>query len=306
MTTEVRSTVLNSPVPHPERVTLARDWGSTPLGHPHAWSAALKTLCEVIDGSAQPMFIVWGSQRVLIHNQAYAPILAQKHPGALGRPFLEVWSEIRDELSPLVERAYAGEAVRMDDITLMMCRRGVVEEAHFAFSYTPIRGEHGRVEGFFCACWETTEQVLAERERRAVEERLIKPRYEIHVRTDQYEAHWRTTAFEELRYGHQRQPWIGARGADPGTRARAWCAAFVNAVLERSGRRGSRSLAAGSFEGWGVGLKEPALGCIATKKRGNSSWRRHIGFVVGANASTVYLLCKIEVSLRHGFAPSES
>ncbi|CAO4193931.1 Sensor histidine kinase RcsC [Methylorubrum extorquens] len=172
MTAEFRSTVLNSPVPHHERVTLARDWGSTPLGHPHAWPAALKTLCEVIDGSAQPMFIVWGPQRVLIYNQAYAPILAQKHPGALGRPFLEVWFEISDELSPLVERAYAGEAVRMDDITLMMRRRGVVEEAHFAFSYTPIRGEHGQVEGFFCACWETTEQVLAERERRAVEERL--------------------------------------------------------------------------------------------------------------------------------------
>lgn len=68
MSAEVRSTVLNSPVPQPERVTLARDWGSTPLGHPHAWPAALKTLCEVIDGSAQPMFIVWGPQRVLIHT----------------------------------------------------------------------------------------------------------------------------------------------------------------------------------------------------------------------------------------------
>lgn len=51
------------------------------------------------------MFIVWGPERILIHNEAYTSILAQKHPGALGRPFLDVWSEIRDQLTPLVERA---------------------------------------------------------------------------------------------------------------------------------------------------------------------------------------------------------
>lgn len=68
----------------------------------------------------------------------------------------------------------------------------------------------------------------------------------------------------------------------------AWCAAFVNAMLERAGHRGSRSLAARSFEGWGVGLKEPALGCIATKKRGTSSWQGHTFFVVGANGTQVF------------------
>lgn len=72
--------------------------------------------------------------------------------------------------------------------------------------------------------------------------------------------------------------------------ATAWCAAFTNAMLERAGRRGSRSLAARSFEGWGVGLTEPALGCIATKKRGNSSWQGHVGFVVGANKDQIFLL----------------
>ncbi|UMY16675.1 TIGR02594 family protein [Methylobacterium organophilum] len=72
------------------------------------------------------------------------------------------------------------------------------------------------------------------------------------------------------------------------TDSTAWCAAFVNAMLERAGHRGSRSLAARSFEGWGVGLKEPVLGAIATKKRGNSAWQGHTFFVVGANKDTVF------------------
>jgi len=74
------------------------------------------------------------------------------------------------------------------------------------------------------------------------------------------------------------------------TDSTAWCAAFVNAVLERAGHRGSRSLAARSFESWGVGLPAPALGAIATKKRGNSSWQGHTGLVVGANKDQVFLL----------------
>jgi len=41
---------------------------------------------------------------------------------------------------------------------------------------------------------------------------------------------------------------------------------------------------------WGVGLPAPALGAIATKKRGNSSWQGHTGLVVGANKDQVFLL----------------
>ena len=74
------------------------------------------------------------------------------------------------------------------------------------------------------------------------------------------------------------------------TDSTAWCAAFVNAMLERAGHRGSRSLAARSFENWGTGLKEPVLGCIATKKRAGSSWQGHTGYVVGASKDQVFLL----------------
>jgi uncharacterized protein (TIGR02594 family) len=70
----------------------------------------------------------------------------------------------------------------------------------------------------------------------------------------------------------------------------AWCAAFVGAQLRRSGIAPSSSLAARSYEQWGVGLQAPAFGCIATKRRAGLSWQGHVGFVVGANESKVYLL----------------
>jgi len=146
------------------------DWPATSLGPTSAWSQALRTLVSVMLGSSQPMFIAWGPERILLYNDGYAEILANKHPAALGRDFLEVWSEIRDDLVPIVEQAYAGHPVHMGDITLFMMRRGFREEAHFAFSYTPVRDETGTVAGFFCPCIETTAQVMAER-RQAAEKR---------------------------------------------------------------------------------------------------------------------------------------
>jgi uncharacterized protein (TIGR02594 family) len=70
----------------------------------------------------------------------------------------------------------------------------------------------------------------------------------------------------------------------------AWCAAFVGAVLHRAGHKPSGSLAARPYERWGVGLAKPILGCVATKRRGNSAWQGHVGFVVGASDKQIILL----------------
>ncbi|MDB5594254.1 MAG: hypothetical protein JWM36_1215 [Hyphomicrobiales bacterium] len=149
----------------------AHHWAATPLGDAAGWPPGVKTLVEVMLGSNQPMFIAWGAERTLLYNDAYAEILGNKHPAALGRDLLEVWHEIRADLVPVVEQAYAGEPVHMDDITLMIERRGYLEETHFAFSYTPVRDETGATTGFFCPCTEITGQVMAERRLAAETER---------------------------------------------------------------------------------------------------------------------------------------
>ncbi|MHA6300335.1 PAS domain S-box protein [Devosia sp. CAU 1758] len=147
------------------------DWSGTALGDPRDWPVALSTLVGVMLSSNQAMFIAWGKDQTLLYNDAYSNILADKHPQALGTGFLQVWQEIRGDLVPIVEKAYAGEPVHMDDITLLMMRKGYLEEAHFSFSYTPVRDETGQVAGFFCPCNEITGQVLADRRLRESEAR---------------------------------------------------------------------------------------------------------------------------------------
>ncbi|MCJ2061741.1 PAS domain-containing protein [Methylobacterium sp. J-088] len=142
----------------------AYDWSTTTLGPKERWPQSLVTLVRVMLNSQQPMFIAWGPDRTLVYNDTYAPMLGGRHPSALGRPFFEIWPEVRDAVGALMDRVFTGDPVHMDDLQLTLHRNGYPEETHFAFSYTPVFGDDGAVAGLFCACTETTRQVLAERQ----------------------------------------------------------------------------------------------------------------------------------------------
>ncbi|MCJ2050023.1 PAS domain-containing protein [Methylobacterium sp. J-070] len=142
----------------------AYDWATTSLGPQEHWPQPLLTLVRVMLNSRQPMFIAWGADRTLVYNDTYAQILGERHPAALGRPFFETWPEVRDAVGALMDRVFAGDPVHMEDLALTLHRNGYPEATHFAFSYTPVPGDDGTIVGLFCACTETTRQVLAERQ----------------------------------------------------------------------------------------------------------------------------------------------
>ena len=141
----------------------AHDWSSLPLGHPDSWSQSLRSVVDLMLNSKFPMFVAWGEDLGFLYNDSYTAVLGEKHPKALGRRFYDIWSEIWSDISPLIDAALAGEATYREDLPLTMNRRGFDEETWFTFSYSPVRDETGAVAGMFCACTETTAQVLAGR-----------------------------------------------------------------------------------------------------------------------------------------------
>ena len=127
----------------------AHNWSATSLGPIESWSTVLKTLVALMLNSRQPMFIAWGPDQNWLYNDAFIPIAGRKHPDCLGLPAGEVWAEAWADLEPLFAQVRAGRPVHMDDISLELDRRGKLEEAHFAFSYTPAREADGSVGGLF-------------------------------------------------------------------------------------------------------------------------------------------------------------
>jgi signal transduction histidine kinase/ActR/RegA family two-component response regulator len=150
----------------------AHDWSTSPLGHPSTWPQALRTVVELMLNSKFPMFVAWGPELGFLYNDSYCDVLGDKHPGALGRRFSDIWSEIWHDIGPLAERALRGEATFANRLHLLMHRHGYDESTWFTFSYSPVRDETGAIAGVYCACVEVTEQVLAEKYRNEENERF--------------------------------------------------------------------------------------------------------------------------------------
>jgi len=141
------------------------DWSATPLGSVENWSQSLCTAVSICLSSRFPMLIWWGTELVMLYNDAYRPILGTtKHPQAMGQCGRNCWPEIWDVIGPMLQGVMAtGQSTWSDDQLLLLDRNGYVEECYFTFSYSPIRDEAGKVGGVFTAVTETTQRVLGER-----------------------------------------------------------------------------------------------------------------------------------------------
>src|SRR5215467_4581883 len=153
------------------------DWSLTALGSSATWPQSLRLSVAMILASSFPMAIRWGPELVLIYNDAYRPILRDKHPEALGRPLREVWWEVYSELGPLNEAILRGEreAFFAEDLPWTVQRQGtIVEDARFTLSYSPIPDEAAPngIAGVLTTCVETTERARKEDALRVLNERL--------------------------------------------------------------------------------------------------------------------------------------
>ena len=77
--------------------------------------------------------------------------------------------------------------------------------------------------------------------------------------------------------------YMGQTASQLGLRRTAWCAAFMNFVLKRTGRPVTGSDLAVSFSTYGRAIPGPKFGAIAILKRGKTGG--HVGVVVGVNKS---------------------
>ncbi|HEY1098927.1 MAG TPA: hypothetical protein VGF99_08360, partial [Myxococcota bacterium] len=137
------------------------DWQHTPLGPVERWAPSLRTTVSVVLGATTPVFVFWGPHHVQLYNDAYRPILgSDKHPTAMGAPGRSTWGDVWDVVGPQIERTYNGDTWALSDGQRFLERNGVLEEAFFNSSYTPVRDERGEVAGLYNTCGESTAHVL--------------------------------------------------------------------------------------------------------------------------------------------------
>jgi PAS domain S-box-containing protein len=152
------------------------DWAATALGAREAWSASLKLAASIMLGSAQPMALRWGPEFVLLYNDAYRPILGDKHPRALGVPARDAWSEVWSQIGPAHGAILSARvpAIFAEKILLRIQRHGAAwEDAYFTLGYSAVDDPTAAsgVGGVLVTAVEITNRVATENALRASEER---------------------------------------------------------------------------------------------------------------------------------------
>jgi signal transduction histidine kinase len=144
----------------------SHDWSRTPLGHVASWPDSLKAAVRILVTSRFPMWMAWGPELTVLYNDAYARVtLGKKHPWALGKPAPAVWHEIWSDIGPRIERVMkTGEASWDETLALIIERSGYPEETYHTFSYSPLSGTNGQIEGMLCVVMEDTLRVRGERQ----------------------------------------------------------------------------------------------------------------------------------------------
>ena len=159
-----------------DRRIRALDWAATPLGPRDAWSPGLGFSVALILASRFPCALRWGPDRVLIYNDAYAPMLGERHPDVLGTTYAQAPPRSSSDVG-ILERAVLdgrSQGELIEDLPLPTVQAdGRVSTGFYTIRLSPLPdpGVATGVGGVLISLTETTRRVGAETALRASEER---------------------------------------------------------------------------------------------------------------------------------------
>ncbi|MGN6376016.1 MAG: PAS domain S-box protein [Sphingomonas sp.] len=154
------------------RLIAATDWSATPLGAMEGWPASLRTACSLLLHSPVPIVMLWGTDGIMLYNDAYSVFAGGRHPQLLGSKVREGWPEVADFNDNVMTVGLAGGTLQYKGQELTLYRHGGPEQVWMDLDYSPVLDESGEPAGVFAVVIETTERIRAERLLRESEARL--------------------------------------------------------------------------------------------------------------------------------------
>jgi PAS domain S-box-containing protein len=137
-------------------------WETTPLGPRESWPPCLAFAAELTWRSPLAAALYWGSDRLLIHNEAWVRLVGGRSAQGVRAPTLanSLWPLV----APLLDEVEAtGKGTFVAEQPLSLVRGGAAEETYWNCHVAPILGEDGRVAGVLTQANEVTKTVTVER-----------------------------------------------------------------------------------------------------------------------------------------------
>jgi PAS domain S-box-containing protein len=149
------------------RLISAFDWGSTSVGPIAAWPGYLRTTVATMLASPVPIVTLWNIDGVMIYNQAYSSLAAERHPQLLGSRVREAWPEFADFNDNVMRTVLGGGTLSYRHREFTRLRQGRSESVWLDLHYSPVLDDQNRPAGAIAIVMDVTDKILAERGLRA-------------------------------------------------------------------------------------------------------------------------------------------
>ncbi|NRR29621.1 response regulator [Oxalobacteraceae bacterium] len=127
------------------------DWSSTSLGAPDSWPASLRLTVDILLNSPMAMLLMWGPERIMVFNQAYADLSGGKNLRAPGAKVPSMQPSAWSWNSTAIAQAWAGHSARYRNQPISVWRGDAPAQLELDLFYTPVRTEQGTVGGILCS-----------------------------------------------------------------------------------------------------------------------------------------------------------
>lgn len=135
------------------------DWNGHALGLPANWPAPLCQLLDTFLETPLPMCIMWGEQALQLYNDAYAHLIGDQHPAALGNSATASWKQDWSLIADAWATARRGQAIQLHGVHLHIVGQGLAKETWLDLTFSPI-AQDGNIAGVLLCIRDTTEQML--------------------------------------------------------------------------------------------------------------------------------------------------
>lgn len=142
------------------------DWSGSPLGPIDHWPSTLEMLVETVLRAGMPMALAWGPSGVLLYNDAWRPLLGDRHPATLGEPADGVLEAIWPGIGGLLQQVRAhGEAITERGLSLDGHPPGTLRKTWFDLVLNPLPAADGTISGVLLVATDCSARMRLEESR---------------------------------------------------------------------------------------------------------------------------------------------
>ncbi|KAI5196826.1 hypothetical protein E4T38_08277 [Aureobasidium subglaciale] len=139
------------------------NWAATSIGAIDDWPPELLLLFHLIILDPQPRLLLLGLDHLLLYNEAYAELVGEKHPAALGSPIREAFPETYSLTLSIVDEVIStGRASVEKGFTMPSMRNGCLMEIHMSWTIVPFP-KKSALTGFSVILRDETEKKISDR-----------------------------------------------------------------------------------------------------------------------------------------------